>query len=281
MAGVGELDRLAIENAELRRRLYEAECSAAAATADQRSLEDQLRQAQKMEAIGTLTAGIAHDFNNMLSVIMPTLEVAVGLLPDERKPIMHEASFAARRASELVRQLMSFAGRSSSIHREAHSSHAIVDAATRICAPMFGADLRLTTAYDDGPVRLHCNAGQLEQVLVNMLLNARDAVLAAGPPRGHVTVRVSVRGARHERSLPDAEPWVWIQVSDDGVGMTDDVRARVFEPFFTTKAKGRGTGLGLATSQAIVRDHRGRIECASHAGLGTTFTIQLPACANP
>jgi two-component system cell cycle sensor histidine kinase/response regulator CckA len=244
---------------------------------EQRAVEEQLRQAQKMEAIGNLTAGIAHNFNNMLCVIMPTLEYAIRWLPNERKPMFREAAHAARRASELVRQLMTFAGGSQSAQRAHHSSHDVVKAAVDICARVFGEDLQLTAAYEDEAVPLHCNAGQIEQVLVNLLLNARDAVLAAGPPRGHVRVRVSTRRAPAERLSLDPERWVCIDVSDDGIGMSEEVRSKAFEPFFTTKGAGRGTGLGLATSYAIVREHRGRLDCASHAGLGTTFTLMLPA----
>jgi signal transduction histidine kinase len=242
---------------------------------EQHALEEQLRQAQKMEAIGNLTAGLAHNFNNMLCVIIPTLEFAVRLLPNDRKPMLREAMHAARRASELVRQLMTFAGQSPSSQRACHSSHDVVKAAFDICARVFGEDLHLTAAFEDAPIPIYCNAGQIEQVLVNLLLNARDAVLAAGPPRGHVRVRVS-RG-QSDRGSNQPERWLRIDVSDDGIGMSEEVRAKAFEPFFTTKAPGRGTGLGLATSYAIVREHRGRLECASHPGLGTTFTIMLPA----
>jgi two-component system cell cycle sensor histidine kinase/response regulator CckA len=248
---------------------------------EQRTLEEQLRQAQKMEAIGNLTAGLAHNFNNMLCVIMPTLEFAISWLPNDRKPMLREAAHAARRASELVRQLMTFAGQSPSNQRAHHSSHDVVKAAVDICARAFAEDLQLTAAYEDEPIAVHCNPGQIEQVLVNLLLNARDAVLAAGPTRGHVGVRVSVRRGQSDRLSAEPERWVRIEVSDDGIGMSEEVRAKAFEPFFTTKGPGRGTGLGLATSYAIVRDHKGRLECASHAGLGTTFTLMLPAARLP
>lgn len=248
---------------------------------EQRTLEEQLRQAQKMEAIGNLTAGLAHNFNNMLCVIMPSLEFAIGWLPNDRKPMLREAAHAARRASELVRQLMTFAGQSASSQRAHHNSHDVVRAAVDICARVFGEDLQLTAAYEDDAVPLHCNPGQIEQVLVNLLLNARDAVLAAGPSRGHVSVRVSTRRGQGDRVSVEPERWVRIEVSDDGVGMSEEVKAKAFEPFFTTKGVGRGTGLGLATSYAIVRDHKGRLECASHAGLGTTFTLMLPAAWLP
>jgi signal transduction histidine kinase len=244
---------------------------------EQHALEEQLRQAQKMEAIGNLTAGLAHNFNNMLCVIIPTLEFALRLLPNDRKPMLREAMHAARRASELVRQLMTFAGQSASSQRACHSSHDVVKAAFDICARVFGEDMHLTAAFEDAPIPIYCNAGQIEQVLVNLLLNARDAVLAAGPPRGHVRVRVRVSRAESDRLSGEPDRWLRIDVSDDGIGMSEEVKAKAFEPFFTTKAPGRGTGLGLATSYAIVREHRGRLECASHPGLGTTFTIMLPA----
>ncbi|HKU41603.1 MAG TPA: ATP-binding protein, partial [Polyangiales bacterium] len=238
---------------------------------ERKSVADQLRQAQKMEAIGNLSAGIAHNFNNMLAVIMPSLDVATLHLPLERKPLLREAAHAARRASELVRQLMTFAGQSPSSQRAHHSSHEVIEDAVGICARAFGPDLQLDLHFDCSPVTLLCNAGQLEQVLVNLLLNARDAVRTAAPPCGRIGVRVSLRKS-------DDEPRLCIQVSDNGCGMNEEVKARAFEPFFTTKGPGRGTGLGLATSYAIVRDHCGTLECWSQPGKGTTFTLVLP-CA--
>jgi PAS domain S-box-containing protein len=239
------------------------------------ALEEQLRQAQRMEALGNLTAGIAHNFNNMLTVIMPTLELAVRLVPAERQALLEEAAHAARRASELVRQLMTFAGQTRANERAPHPINEIIEAAASICRRAFDRRVQLTTSFEPPLARVMCNAGQIEQVLVNLLLNARDAVLDAGPGRGHIAVSVRPLAAD---ALPEGMPGpcVAIRVRDDGVGMSEEVKSRVFEPFFTTKDVGRGTGLGLATSYAIVRDHRGTLSCTSETGAGTTFTIVLP-----
>jgi PAS domain S-box-containing protein len=248
---------------------------------EHRVLEEHLRQAQKMEAIGSLAAGIAHNFNNMLSVIMPTLDLVAPFVPDQHRALSRDASHASRRAAELVRQLMTF-GRAPCSERAAHDILEIVDAAVGICRRAFEHRMVLYTIYEAPPATVFCNAGQIEQVLVNLLLNARDAVKDAGLGRGRVTVRVTTHGP----SLPPltdhepARPSVCIQVSDDGAGMSEEARNKAFEPFFTTKGDG-GTGLGLATSLAIVRDHQGSIECRSQAGAGTTFTIALPLSERP
>jgi two-component system, cell cycle sensor histidine kinase and response regulator CckA len=245
---------------------------------EHRVLEEQLRQAQKMEAIGNLTAGIAHNFNNMLSVIIPALDLCAAYVPRPHQALSRDASHASQRASELVQQLTTFAGRSPSEERSAHDVLEIVDGAVGICRRAFDRGLTLYTIYEAPPATVMCNAGQIEQVLVNLLLNSRDAVVErrAG---GRVTIRVTSRD-RHllpPTALGDApRACVCIEVADNGVGMSDETRRRAFEPFFTTKQSGRGTGLGLATSFAIVRDHQGSITCQSAPGEGTTFTVLLP-----
>jgi PAS domain S-box-containing protein len=245
---------------------------------EHRGLEEQLRQSQKMEAIGSLTAGVAHNFNNMLSVIMPTLEMVAPFVPPEHQPLARDAAHASQRASELVRQLMTFAGRSNSQGRSVHDVLEIVDAAVGICRRAFDHRLLLYTIYEAPPAAVFCNAGQIEQVLVNLLLNARDAVIDGGVGRGRVTVRVTTRDQLLGPLAGQLEsrPGVCIEVMDDGIGMSEEAKAKAFEPFFTTKALGRGTGLGLATSYAIVRDHEGSIACCSQPGGGSTFTVLLP-----
>jgi PAS domain S-box-containing protein len=245
---------------------------------EQRVLEEQLRQAQKMEAIGNLTAGIAHNFNNMLSVIIPALDLAAPHVPQRHQTLARDASHASQRASELVRQLMTFAGRSPSEARSAQDMLEIVDGAAGICRRAFDGGLTLYTIYEALPTAVLCNAGQIEQVLVNLLLNARDAI-ADTKSVGRVTIRVTTQDCHvlPPIALEDgARACVCIEVTDDGVGMTEEIRQRAFEPFFTTKPLGRGTGLGLATSFAIVRDHQGSITCRSEPGGGTTFTVLLP-----
>jgi CheY-like chemotaxis protein len=146
----------------------------------------------------------------------------------------------------------------------------------------FDRSVTLTTRYDGPKVAVACRAGEIEQVLVNLLLNARDAVQAAGRERGHVRVHVKADGCELPALAPeDVRPAATIEISDDGVGMSEEVRSRAFEPFFTTKPIGRGTGLGLTTSYAIVRDHQGTLTCRSVPGAGTTFTVTLPLAHEP
>jgi len=250
---------------------------------EQRLLEEQLRQSQKMEAIGNLTAGIAHNFNNMLSVIMPTLDILSRMLPKERAPLLKDASHATRRAAEMVQQLMTYAGHSFTHERKPVALDEVVEAAVGICRRVFDRRVQLDTSYDGPAPTVLCNPVQIEQVLVNLLLNARDAVLDAKPERGLVSVRVRA----HEEPLPAGQAGgpplesVTIEIEDDGVGMSPELRGHLFEPFFTTKGAGRGTGLGLATSFAIMRDHGGTLECRSVEGEGTTFTLRLPTSALP
>jgi two-component system cell cycle sensor histidine kinase/response regulator CckA len=243
----------------------------------QHELEEQLKQAQKMEAVGSLTAGIAHNFNNMLAVIIPTLELAEQLVPAQHLTLIQHASHAATRASELVLELMTYAGQSAATRRVNADLKRVVEAAADICRRTFDAHIALRVEYATPPPVLACSPVQIEQVLVNLLLNARDAVLDANVPHGSVTLRV--RRARPSDTPGAVDPdgaVVCIDVIDNGAGMSEEVRARIFEPFFTTKGVGRGTGLGLATSYAIVREHGGAISAESEVGRGSCFTVELP-----
>jgi two-component system cell cycle sensor histidine kinase/response regulator CckA len=248
----------------------------------QRALEEQLRQAQKMEAIGNLTAGVAHNFNNMLTVIVPTLELLGKSVSPERAQLVAEATHAARRAAEMVQQLMTYAGQSLSHERDVQRVDTIVNASVGICRRAFDRRVQLEVAFEGEPPNVLGNSVQLEQVIVNLLLNARDAVIDAGRSESRVLVRVRrtmlTRGPSDviAQDASHVMPAVAIDVIDNGIGMSDVVRARLFEPFFTTKGAGRGTGLGLATSYAIVRDHEGSITCESVQGVGSTLTITLP-----
>jgi len=254
-------------------------CLVALDVTPQRLLEEQLRQSQKLEAIGSLTAGIAHNFNNMLTVILPTLDIASRLVPPERLPLLKDASHAAKRAAEMVQQLMTYAGQSFSHERRPVALDDVVEASVGICRRVFDRRVQIETTYGGPAPVVVCSPVQLEQVLVNLLLNARDAVLEAGPGRGLVSIRVQPASAPPNDPHGATEPSVAIEVEDDGIGMTDETRLHIFEPFFTTKGSGRGTGLGLATSFAIVRDHQGTLLCRSQPGRGTTFTINLPVSA--
>jgi PAS domain S-box-containing protein len=230
-------------------------------------LEEQLYQGQKMEAIGQLTAGIAHNFNNVLSIILPN----VGLCRRDASPPMAarlaDVEHAAERAADLVRQLMLFARRDVEATKSPIDPLDIVRRTLEICRTTFDRGIRIELMTGLDVPRVIANAGQLEQVMLNICINARDALESSN------TVGPQIRIAVDRSSHGD----VLIRVSDNGVGMEEATRSRVFEPFFTTKEVGRGTGLGLASAYAIVTDHRGCIRCDSHAGEGTTFEIELPA----
>ena len=229
------------------------------------TLERQFLQAQKMEVIGRLAGGIAHDFNNVLTVINGTAEIALGdlapgdLLREEFKQIQD----AGARATALARRLMLFSRSDVDVTR----SDKVVIAALltdfrAMLQRLIGEDITLRMIAESGGAAVLGDAGQIEQVLLNLAINARDAMPRGGP----LTIRSRDLGEQIELS-----------VTDCGSGMSPEVRSRIFEPFFTTKDAGRGTGLGLATVDAIVRRHGGTVEVASQVGRGTTFTILLPA----
>lgn len=242
-----------------------------------REFDEQLRYSQKMEAIGTLTAGIAHNFNNILMVIMPTLDFIAPLVPEREAEFVRGAAQAARRGAELVKHLMTFAGQNWSA-RSLHRVDEIVSAAVAMFGDSFDPNVVLSTRCDDATATVLCDFGDIQHVLVNLLLNARDAVLQSARRSGRVTLSVRSDGCMLDPLAEHAQPRpaICIEVSDDGRGMTDGVKAKAFEPFFTTKEVGQGTGLGLATSYAIIRDHEGTLTCESVPDVGTTLTVRLP-----
>ena len=245
-------------------------------TTRQQQLEEQVQKGQRMDAVVNLTAGIAHNFNNMLAVIVPILELTTSLVPEAFQPMLRDGSLAASRAVELVRQLMAYAGKSSVPRRARCEVRAIVDAAVSLCRHAIDARIELRVEVSTQPLFLDCDAGQLEQVLVNLLLNARDAMHTMNGQKGRVLVTARALDGTAEA----AARHVLIDVVDNGPGMSERVLARMFEPFFTTKPVGKGTGLGLATSYGIVRDHGGVLSCASTLGAGSRFTIKLPLVAH-
>ncbi len=229
-------------------------------------LEAQLHQAQKMEAVGQLTAGIAHNFNNALSVIIHNAALCRDRADAETAEQLAEIEYAGKRAAEMVRHLMIFA-RSDSHARKgaidlARSARRTLEMCRRTMGPHIV--LELEAAADLPPVR--ANAGQIEQVLLNICLNARDALEHAKTAAPRVQIGV-------DACAPDR---VRVRITDNGPGMSEEVRSHLFEPFFTTKEVGRGTGLGLAMAYSIIADHQGRIECTTRPGQGTLFEITLP-----
>jgi PAS domain S-box-containing protein len=242
---------------------------------EHRLLEEQMRHTQKLEATGSLTAGIAHNFNNLLAAILPALELVEPVTPEELREVVTEATHAARRAAELVSELMTFAGQRRSSSRRPEPIAVLVERAVGICRSTFDRRITLDVRVPSSPLLVDCDGGAIEQVLVNLMLNARDALRDTCDHGARVSVEVS----ESEPSAGDPRgpaSFVRVRVSDNGVGMTEEIRRRMFEPFFTTKPVGQGTGLGLSTSYAIVREHGGTIECESEPGRGTRCSVMLP-----
>jgi two-component system, cell cycle sensor histidine kinase and response regulator CckA len=244
---------------------------------ERQSLEEQLRQSQKLESIGQLAGGVAHDFNNLLTVIAGYAEM---LLPDlaadnPMRECLEEIALAANRAASLTRQLLAFSRRQAT-----EPVDLVLNDVVRSCEKMLRrlitADIQLILSLEPGEGVVHADRGHLEQVIMNLAINARDAMRAGGK-LAIETRRVSLDGELAQ-SNPDTPPgeYLMLSVTDTGTGMPREIMARVFEPFFTTKERGKGTGLGLSTVYGIVKQSRGSINVDSTPGLGTTFRILLP-----
>jgi PAS domain S-box-containing protein len=245
-------------------------------------LEQQFLQAQRMEAVGRLAAGVAHDFNNLLTAILGSSEFLLEILPvgHAGREDAEETRNAALRAADLTRQLLAFS-RQQVLAPRVLSVNEVVIGMDKLLRRLIGedVDLRTVLAQDVGAVR--ADAGQLEQVIVNLAMNARDAM----PDGGKVTIETAnvVLGELFAAGRVVVAPgsYVVVAVSDTGMGMDANTQARAFEPFFTTKPKGKGTGLGLATVYGIVRQSGGYVWLYSEPGSGTTFKVYLPRVDAP
>jgi two-component system cell cycle sensor histidine kinase/response regulator CckA len=241
-----------------------------------RRLEDQLRQAQKMEAIARLAGGVAHDFNNFITgILLSTHILSRGLDADapSRKQVS-DIEYAANRASLLTRQLLTF-GRRQPMSMRVVDVNRVISGMTKLLEPLLGAEVELRLDLHPETCPIHVDPAQLEQVLMNMAINARDAI----PDKGRITIRVAAEAIPAERADSlgvDPGAYVIVRVEDTGEGMDAQTQAKVFEPFFTTKSSGKGTGLGLATSYGIVTHAGGAIAVTSSPGEGTTMAIYLP-----
>ena len=253
----------AVEGARLRR--------------DRRRLEQQLQEAQKLEAVGKLAGGVAHDFNNVLTAILGSAELLLldsppGAAPREELDIIRDA---ATRAQDLIRQLLAFSARQV-LQPVALDLNHLVRNVGKMLRRLIGEDITLVSDLAPDLAAVRADAGQIEQVLVNLAVNARDAM----PDGGRLAIKtfnteITVGHAPLPNPLP-AGRYVVLELSDSGVGMSAETQARIFEPFFTTKEQGKGTGLGLATVYGIVRQSGGHITVESAPGAGATFRLYLP-----
>ncbi len=244
---------------------------------DRKHLEEQLRQSQKMEAIGQLAGGIAHDFNNLLTTVLGYSNMALDQL-SPHEPLreeIEEIQKAGERAANLTRQLLAFT-RKQLFEPRVLDVNALIAEATRMLGRLIGEHIRLVMQLDPSLGSVKGDPGQIEQVLVNLVVNARDAMADGGA----LTIRtqnadVDAGNARLHFGAP-AGRYVVLSVVDTGVGIDPEIQKRIFEPFFTTKEKPQGTGLGLATVYGIVRQSGGHVFVASEPGRGSTFAIYLP-----
>jgi signal transduction histidine kinase/ActR/RegA family two-component response regulator len=270
-----KLDQLVEERtAQLRLAYEELRLSAQQREEMQRAseqLQDQLLQAQKMESLGRLAGGVAHDFNNLLTVILGNLELAQNMTPDDPdfKDYLHQSEVAARRAAEVSAQLLAFSRKQVLKVRDLDLAK-VVEASVRLVQRLIGEDVLLEVDYGPGGLLVKGDHAQLQQVIMNLSVNARDAM----PSGGRLEFKLF-------HSTLHGQRYASLSVTDNGEGIDPEVQPRIFEPFFTSKPFGKGTGLGLSTVDGIVNQHGGSVEVESTPGRGTRFTVHLPLCANP
>jgi signal transduction histidine kinase len=246
-------------------------------TAERRRTEEMLRQAQKMEALGHLTGGIAHDFNNLLTVVLGNLETISKKSREENEAVaraLRNAKISAERAALLTQQLLAF-GRKQSLHPIKLNANAVVESVVGLLARTLGNNVEVTTDLRPDLWAVNADPHQLESALLNLAVNARDAM----PDGGTLTVRTRNVPARGPATEEGGGEFVMIEVADTGTGMTEHVKDRAFEPFFTTKPVGQGTGLGLSQVHGFVTQSGGRVAIETRIGGGTAVQLYLPRAA--
>jgi hypothetical protein len=237
-----------------------------------RQLEGQLRHAQRMESVGLLAGGIAHDFNNLLQIISANVDIGLRGRVDVREALGN-VQLAAQRAAELTRQLLTFSRRQP-FHARRVDLNEVMGELMRLLPRLLGDGVQVTWGPSSDLPDVQADAGLLHQVMLNLCINARDAM----PDGGQIAIRAHIAPAPHTLRVrkPEQEHCVMIEVTDTGSGMSAEVASRVFEPFFTTKPVGQGTGLGLSVVYGIIEQHGGAIDVQTELGLGTVFRVYLP-----
>jgi signal transduction histidine kinase len=263
----------------IERGLREAQTRAARKAAEEalRQSEEQLRQAQKIEAVGRLAGGVAHDFNNILTAITGHSELLLREMgaDDPRRKHAEQIEKSAYMAAALTRQLLTFS-RKQVIEPRVLDLNAVVSNIENMLRRLIGDHIEFSTVLDPKAGHIEADPGQMDQVIMNLAINARDAM----PQGGELTittanVTLAKSDLKHFPDLCEGDHLI-LAIADTGTGMSEEVKAHVFEPFFTTKPVGKGTGLGLATSFGIVKQNRGHINVSSELGKGTTFNIYFP-----
>ena len=263
----------------IERELREAQTRAARKAAEEalRQSEERLRQTQKIEAVGRLAAGVAHDFNNILTAIMGHSELLLRQLDadDPRRKNAEQIEKVTYLAAGLTRQLLTFS-RKQVIEPRVLNLNAVILDIKKMLRRLIGEDIEFCTLLDPAAGHIKADPGQIEQVMMNLAVNARDAM----PNGGKLTITTAntTQDKNHLKNFPDmgAGDYVMLAIADTGTGMSEEVKAHLFEPFFTTKPSGKGTGLGLATCFGIVKQNTGHINVHSELGSGTTFKIYFP-----
>ncbi len=245
----------------------------------QENLQKQLSQSQKMEAVGQLAGGVAHDFNNLLTIISGNADLMLMNCPKEDNFIsnLEQIKKASERAAALTRQLLAFS-RKQIIQPKITDLNILVSNMKKMLQRLIGEDMNLVTRLSDNLPTMKADEGQIEQTLMNLVVNARDAM----PDGGKIHVQTDLRFVEKpdSRFMPDAEPgeYLHLSVTDTGTGIAPNYMEHIFEPFFTTKESGKGTGLGLAVIYGIIKQHNGWIDVESEPGAGSTFHVYLPVC---
>jgi PAS domain S-box-containing protein len=245
-----------------------------------KAMEEQLRQAQKLEIVGQLTGGVAHDFNNLLAVILGSVELLKRSLTGQSEllELADEAAQAAERGATLIRRLLSFSRIQPLVPRPLDLNSLVKQTAV-LLGRLLGERIRLDTTFDDDLWTCRVDATQLETALLNLAINARDAM----PEGGRLSIGTRNVYLEGDREVPaeQGQPHVCVSVADTGSGIPEEIRAHIFEPFFSTKEPGRGTGLGLSMVRSFVQQSNGQISVTSAPDAGTTFCLYFPRIVQP